>query len=76
MNYFYTADDHLDHENAISMNKRPFANIQEMNQEIIRRWNAKVKGNDVVYIIGDMFFRSSNPEEILKQLRGKKRLVL
>ena len=74
--YFFTADTHFGHENVIDMCNRPFASINDMNEEIIMRWNAKVKGNDVVYIIGDVFFRCSDPEEILKRLKGKKRLIL
>ena len=39
---------------------------------MIENWNCRVRGNDTVYILGDMFFRSVNVEEILKQLKGKK----
>lgn len=73
--YYFTADTHFGHENVIKMCNRPFASIDDMNEEMIKRWNAKVKGNDVVYIIGDMFFRCSNPEDILRRLKGKKRLI-
>ena len=74
--YYYTADNHLGHKNVIEMCNRPFEDISDMNEQMIQRWNAKVKGNDIVYIIGDMFFRCLNPEDILKRLKGKKRLVL
>ena len=76
MKYLYTGDNHFDHENIVWMNNRPVKDVEEMNEEMIRRWNAKVNSNDVVYILGDLFYRSSNPERILKRLKGRKRIIL
>lgn len=73
---YYIADTHFGHENIIEMCNRPFSNIDEMNSVMINRWNKKVKGNDTIYVIGDMFFRCGEPELILKQLKGKKRLLI
>ena len=73
---FFVADPHFGHENIIEMCKRPFSTIDEMNAEIIYNWNKKVKGNDTVYVIGDLFFKCRDPEAILKQLKGKKRLIV
>ena len=75
MNY-YIADTHFGHENVIKMCGRPFKNIQEMNETIIKNWNSKVKGGDHVYILGDMFFRCEAPEPILHSLKGKKHLII
>lgn len=75
MNYFI-ADTHFGHENIIKMCGRPFKNIQEMNETLINNWNSKVKSNDHVYILGDMFFRSKDPEPILRSLKGKKHLII
>ena len=46
-----------------------------MNETLIANWNRKVHGNDTVYILGDMFFRTTDPEPILRQLKGKKHLI-
>lgn len=73
---YYIADTHFGHENIIEMCNRPFSGVGEMNCVMVDRWNKKVKGNDTVYVIGDMFFRCSDPESILKQLKGKKRLLI
>ncbi len=73
---YFTSDCHFGHENAVSMCNRPFSNVEEMNSEMIRRWNAKVKGNDTVFIVGDMFYRCNDAETILKKLKGKKHLVV
>ena len=75
MNYFI-ADTHFGHENVIKMCERPFKNIEEMNETLVRNWNSKVKGNDHVYILGDMFFRAKDPEPILRSLKGKKHLII
>lgn len=73
---FFTADTHFGHANIIELCHRPFSCIEEMDETLVHNWNAKIKGNDTVYILGDMFFRSTNPESILKRLKGKKKLVI
>ena len=73
---YYISDTHFGHENVIWMCDRPFRDIDEMNSVLIERWNAKVKGNDTVYVLGDMFFRCADPESILIRLKGKKRLLI
>ena len=73
---FYISDTHFGHENVVSMCNRPFSDVEEMNNYIIERWNKKVKGHDTVYVMGDMFFRCNNAEQILMQLKGKKHLIV
>ena len=72
---YFTADTHFDHANIIRFCNRPFATVEEMNETLIANWNRKVHGHDTVYILGDMFFRTSDPEPILRQLKGKKHLI-
>ena len=72
----YTADTHFGHYNVIRFCDRPFASAEEMDEAMIQNWNDRVTGNDTVYILGDMFFRSTNAEGILKRLKGKKRLIV
>lgn len=50
---FYTADLHLNHTNILRYCHRPFIEINEHNEELIRRWNNKVKPTDTIYILGD-----------------------
>lgn len=73
---FFTADTHFGHNNVIRFCDRPFSSAAEMDEVMIRNWNARVTGGDTVYILGDMFFRSTNAEEILQRLKGKKRLIV
>lgn len=72
---YFTADTHFDHANIIRFCNRPFATVEEMNEALIANWNRKVHGNDTVYILGDMFFRTTDPEPILRQLKGRKHLI-
>ena len=73
---FFTSDQHLGHRNIIRLCNRPFASLDEMDSTLISRWNAKVKDSDRVFIIGDLFFRAEEPEVMLKQLKGRKTLIL
>ena len=73
---YFTADCHFDHANIIRFCDRPFSSVQEMNEVLIDNWNRKVTGNDTIYILGDLLYRSADPEAILKRLHGKKHLII
>lgn len=75
---FYIADTHFGHENIIHLNNRPFRNVYEMNEELIRRWNDAVKPTDSVYILGDFCYGREihHPDTFIKQLNGNKYIVL
>ena len=47
---YYISDLHLRHANVIRLDGRPFANMEEMESEIIRRWNERVTPQDTVNI--------------------------
>ena len=73
---YYISDLHLRHANVIRLDGRPFANMEEMEAEIIRRWNKRVTPHDTVYIIGDFCWQTSNAWiPILQQLKGRKVLI-
>lgn len=74
---FYISDMHFGHERAIEFDKRPFANVEEMDRMLIELWNAKIQPENSVYILGDFAFRNKRPEEwYLRQLKGKKYLII
>lgn len=50
---WFTADPHFGHFNIIRYCKRPFATAAEMDEEILRRWNAVLRPGDRLYILGD-----------------------
>lgn len=81
-NVFYISDLHLGHakttdgtfKNADGSNLRPFASAEEMNNEIIRRWNDVVREQDKVYVLGDVVINKKFLP-LIKELKGAKRLV-
>jgi calcineurin-like phosphoesterase family protein len=63
MNTFITSDYHFSHENIIKYCNRPFKNINDMNTQIIKNHNERVKDDDTIYFLGDFgFFASENRE--------------
>ena len=73
---YFTSDQHFGHFNIIRLSHRPFASLDEMNETMIARWNDKVRDEDTVYVLGDLFFRAATVEPILRRLKGRKHLVL
>ncbi len=70
---FFTSDLHFGHENVIRFDNRPFATVEEMDAELIRRWNAKVGKGDLVYVLGDLIWKTRNGDahELIKSLNGQ-----
>jgi len=72
-NTFLFSDPHFDHANIIKYCHRPFKNVDEMNNTILKNYNKTVKENSLVYFLGDMAFgRNSRPPGFwFKQLKGQ-----
>lgn len=70
---FFTSDLHFGHENVLKFDNRPFADVDEMDAELIRRWNAKVGKGDLVYVLGDMIWKTRNGDasSLIKSLNGQ-----
>lgn len=74
---FYIGDPHFGHKDIINFDNRPFASVEEMDQELIRRWNRRVRDGDDVYIIGDFCYKAEHkPSWYLEQLNGRKHLII
>lgn len=74
---YFTSDMHLGHENILRFANRPFESVQEMNNTLIANYNALVREEDTVYILGDLAYRIPLAEanEIIAGLNGKKHLI-
>jgi calcineurin-like phosphoesterase family protein len=71
-NIWFTSDHHFGHKNIIEFSKRPFANVDEMNAEMIKRWNDKVGKDDLVYHLGDFaLMPAAKLRQLREQLNGK-----
>jgi calcineurin-like phosphoesterase family protein len=76
VNTWFSSDWHLFHTNIIKLSNRPFNSIEEMNEEIVKNWNAKVGKNDICFFLGDLGFpRNAKTyhelESIVRSLNGK-----
>lgn len=71
---FFTSDTHFGHAKIIEYSKRPFATAEQMDEEMIRRWNETVGPNDIVYHLGDFAVggdKTRPAEYYLKRLNGR-----
>ena len=70
---FFTGDLHFGHENVLVFDNRPFTTVEEMDAELIRRWNRKVGKEDLVYVLGDMIWKTRNEDapDLIKKLNGQ-----
>lgn len=78
MPIYFTADHHFGHAAARSFYRRPFSSVDEMDGEMIDRWNSVVQAEDVVWHLGDFAVRQS-PERVgrlLDALHGQKHLIV
>jgi calcineurin-like phosphoesterase family protein len=73
--FFVVSDTHFDHTNIIKYCNRPYANTEEMNKDLVKRWNSVVSNNDVVWVLGDFAFGKDSAREFCKKLNGTKYLV-
>lgn len=74
---YYISDLHFFHAGLNErMDKRGFASAEAMNEYMIDKWNARIRKNDEVVILGD--FSLGNVEEtneLLARLKGKLYLI-
>ncbi|WP_258934193.1 hypothetical protein [Nesterenkonia pannonica] len=52
MTTFFTSDHHFGHANIIRYCDRPFADVAEMDEAMIDRWNETVSPDDEVWVLG------------------------
>ena len=55
---WFTSDTHYSHTNIIKYCARPYATIEEMNEDLVNRWNSVIGPDDHVYHLGDFAFGS------------------
>lgn len=77
MSIWVTSDNHFYHKNIIKYENRPYITVDEMNKDMIRKWNSKVKKNDTVIILGDFILSNDKKlaSALIDKLHGKKCLI-
>ncbi len=72
---WFTSDTHFGHANVLRYSKRPFASVEEMNEAMIARWNARVAPDDEVWHLGDFAF-TKKPRAFFERLAGRKHFIV
>lgn len=75
-NIWLTSDTHFNH--PLMQKMRGFDSVEEMNEVLIERWNAKVKRGDTVYHHGDFGFpiQKTQLPKWVKRLNGTINLLI
>jgi len=72
---WFTSDTHFQHSNIVKYCNRPFKDVDEMDNAIIKNWNSRVRPKDWVYHLGDLAFNFKHNTdrviEIVNSLNGK-----
>ena len=53
MKKWFITDTHFSHANIIRYASRPYANVEEMDENLINNWNQCVDIDDQVFFLGD-----------------------
>jgi calcineurin-like phosphoesterase family protein len=74
---WFTADTHFGHAGALSLYRRPFASVADMDAGMVARWNQTVAPDDEVWHLGDFALRTTPlaAAVLLRSLKGRKHLV-
>ena len=74
---FFTSDTHWGHKRIIELCKRPFKDVEEMNNSLIENWNKVVPKNGIVFHLGDFAFGGSGLwNSIIPRLNGQIYLIM
>jgi len=77
MAYFFIADIHFGHQNALAFDNRPFKTIEEHDETVVKNWNQVVGMDDEVFILGDISWRNATETiRLVKSLNGIKHLIV
>lgn len=73
---WFISDTHFGHANIIRLSNRPFGSVEEMNEEIVRRWNETVAPDDEVFHLGDVALGTiADSLQYVSRLNGKISLI-
>lgn len=72
---YFTSDHHFSHKNIIQLCNRPFNSVEEMDEEMIKRWNSVVGEQDIVYYLGDFSLSIRPVKAYVPRLNGIKILI-
>jgi len=74
---WFTSDLHFGHRGIIAMKNRPFRNADEMNRCLLANFNAVVRRDDTVYLLGDLCHHMTveAANAVIARMNGRKYLL-
>ena len=81
MSIYLTSDLHFNHDREFVWKVRGFNSIDEMNETIVKNWNATVDKNDDVYVLGDLCLGGGDVsilaanKALIESLNGKLHII-
>jgi calcineurin-like phosphoesterase family protein len=78
MSILFTSDNHFFHRNILNYcsQSRPFENVEDMNEKMVKNWNLRVNHQDDIFCLGDFSFGDADQtRSILRRLKGRKHLI-
>jgi len=78
---YFTSDWHLGHKDILYADERPFQSLFDMKQIISQNINNCVSEYDILYVIGDVAYRTNNQKEMIAEFLntlnvGRKILIM
>lgn len=73
---FVVSDLHLNHKNIIQYSRPQYSSVEEMNEDIVNKWNSVVRNDDIVYNLGDIYLGNKTvAKSLLQRLNGRHRVI-
>lgn len=72
MKLFITSNQQFGRVGAIKAYSRPFSDVNEMNEHLIKQWNSVVGEEDTVFVLGNFAWQPEIAEVCLSRLNGNK----
>lgn len=73
---YFSSDWHVGHANCLKFDKRPFKDLDEMHETLVKNFNRYVPKHGITYFLGDMGLCSNGLlKSIVDRLNGTKVLV-
>ena len=69
-NLYFTSDQHFGAQRTLELSRRPYKTVEEMNEDIIRKFNSLVTKDDYCIHLGDF-----GDYDILKRLNGTHAII-
>lgn len=68
--FLVTSDTWFGRSSILEIANRKFSNLNNMNSELIKKWNSVVKSRDIVFHLGNFAWDPITCENVLKKLNG------